>query len=80
MHSANRKIHELKVKAAKVEEATAKYATVDVRGKGREDVRRQFDIRARRVDGPIESDEKYLKTLNETIKRGTGCWSRTRSW
>ena len=51
VHSANRKIYELKVKAAKVEEA-------------------HREIRDRLTCA--EKDEKYLKTLNETIKERNG--------
>ena len=69
VHSANRKIYELKVKACEGGRGAPRNTRpADVCGKA-EKTRRHLIFAQDALTDRLESDEKYLKTLNEDDKR-----------
>ena len=73
VHSANRKIYELKVKAAKVEEAHREIRDrLTCAEKAEKTCEDNLIFAQDALTDRLESDEKYLKTLNETIKERNG--------
>ena len=73
VHSANRKIYELKVKAAKVEEAHREIRDrLTCAEKAEKTCEDNLTFAQDALTDRLESDEKYLKTLNEAIKERNG--------